>query len=236
MQSWCVCGGLLNGLDQDFDLCSGSLLRWHSLLNWSYGLWWFKEVRNGVRDFVCVIPGCAGLFSSDAWSRGSIGILATSLGFAKCFYKHSSISQVNFVIWRSFLSLEVILQPFQSLEIISQPFQSSKVISQPKIDFAAHFIAISLLKSDFAAQRWFCSCIAASKWGKLCYKMALVCQKVVSQLRNTLPNGVSAAKFLLNFARSSSNDHNFFISNPNRVPFEAMDSWLPKIWNEISYA
>ena len=173
--SLCVYGSLLNGLDQDFGLCSGSLLKWHSLLSWSYGLWWFKEVRNGVRGLVCVIPGCAGLFSSDAWLQGSIDILATSLGFARCFCKPSSISQVNFPIWRPFRCLEVISQPFQSLEIISQksgmftdhflklgafsqpfwsleiishPFQSSKVISQLKIDFAAHF--------------------AASKWGELC--------------------------------------------------------------------
>ena len=89
-------------------------------LSWSYGLWWFREVRNGVRGLVCVIPGCAGLSSLDAWSQGSIGILATSLGFARCFCKPSSTSQVNFAIWRPFLSLEVISQPFQSLEIISQ--------------------------------------------------------------------------------------------------------------------
>ena len=55
-------------------------------------------------------------------------------------------------------------------------------------------------------------------------KVALVCQRVVSQLRNTLPNGVSTAKFPLNFARSSSNDHNFFVSTPNCTPFEALDS------------
>ena len=89
-------------------------------LSWSYGLWWFKEVRNGVRGFMCVIPGCAGLSSSDAWLWGSDGILTTSLGFARCFCKPSSISQVSFAIWRPFWSLNVISQPFQSLEIISQ--------------------------------------------------------------------------------------------------------------------
>ena len=35
---------------------------------------------------------------------------------------------------------------------------------------------------------------AAAKWGSLCYEMALMCQKLVSQLRNTLPNGALAAK------------------------------------------
>ena len=38
------------------------------------------------------------------------------------------------------------------------------------------------------------------------------------------------------FARSSSNGHNFSVSNPNQARFEAMDSWLPKLWNEIWYA
>ena len=123
----------------------GGIVSSTGALSWSYGFWWFKEVRNGVRGLVCVIPGCAGLFSSDAWSRGSVGILATSLGFAKCFCKSPSISQVNFAICRPFLSLEVISQPFWSLEIISHPFRSSKVISQPKIDFATHFVA----------QKWF---------------------------------------------------------------------------------
>ena len=84
--SWCIYGGLLSGLDQDFDLCYGSLLRWHSLLSWSYRLWWFKDVRNGVRGFVCVIS-VRGLSSLDAWLRGSVGIFATSLGFTKCFCK-----------------------------------------------------------------------------------------------------------------------------------------------------
>ena len=72
-------------------------------LIWSYGLWWFKEVKNGVRDFVCVISGCTRLSYSDAWSRGSVGIFITSLGFARCFHK-----------------------PFRSQEVISQTF------SQPK--------------------------------------------------------------------------------------------------------
>ena len=38
------------------------------------------------------------------------------------------------------------------------------------------------------------------------------------------------------FAQSSSNGHNFSVLNPNRAPFEAMDSWLPNIWNDICYA
>ena len=86
MWSWCVCDGLLSGLDQDFALCYGSLLKWHSLLNWSYELWWFWEVSNGVRGFVCVIS-VRGLSSLDAWLHSSIGIFATSFGFTRCFRK-----------------------------------------------------------------------------------------------------------------------------------------------------
>ncbi|WKA09015.1 hypothetical protein VitviT2T_026694 [Vitis vinifera] len=103
------------------------------------------------------------------------------------------------------------------------------------------------LKSDFAgvsqlqnegnyaakwhscAKKWFRSSKVISqmyrsfKMKGTMLKMALVCQKLVSQLRNTLPNGVSAAKFSLSFARLSSNDHNFFDSTPNCAPFEALN-------------
>nr|CAN67547.1 hypothetical protein VITISV_007123 [Vitis vinifera] len=81
----------------------------------------FKEVRNGVRGFVCVISRCAGLFSSDAWSRGYVGIFATSLGFVRCFRKpplfHKSISQPggDFIAKGHFRSL------FRSLKVILQP-------------------------------------------------------------------------------------------------------------------
>ena len=94
---------------------------------------------------------------------------------------------------------------FVSIEVVNfveegnscSPFRNSKVISQLYRSF---------------------------KMMRTVLQMALVCQKVVSQLRNTLPNGVSAAKFSLSFARLSSNDHNFFVSTPNCVPFEALDS------------
>ena len=33
-----------------------------------------------------------------------------------------------------------------------------------------------------------------AKWGSLCCEMALVCQKLVSQLQNTLRNGALVAK------------------------------------------
>ena len=52
-----------------------------------------------------------GLSSLDAWLRGSLRIFTTFLGFAKCLRKPLSILQVIFIAWRSFRSLEIILQP-----------------------------------------------------------------------------------------------------------------------------
>ena len=150
----------LEWVDQDFGLCSGSLLRWHSLLSWSYGLWWFKEVRNGVRGFMCVIS-VRGLSSLDAWSWGFLGIFTTSLGFAKCFRKPLFIFQVIFIAWRSFHSH---LKPkgdfvakshFRSQgafsQTISQPMEKIETFSQPILKLENHFVAISKLGDHFIA-------------------------------------------------------------------------------------
>ena len=53
-------------------------------------------------------------------------------------------------------------------------FRSKMSFSQQKAIFAAYF--------------------AAAKWGELCCKMALMCQRGASQLRNTLRNGALVAK------------------------------------------
>ena len=89
----------------------------------------FREVRNGVRSFVCVIS-VRGLSSLYAWLCGSVGIFATSLGFVSCFRKPLSISQVNFVAWR--------------------PFHSLEVISQPRANFVAHFAAMGVWGYEMA--------------------------------------------------------------------------------------
>ena len=89
----------------------------------------FREVRNGVRSFVCVIS-VRGLSSLYAWLCGSVGIFATSLGFVSCFRKPLSISQVNFVAWRPFHSLEVISQPmaiFAAKGQFRSPFRSCEM-------------------------------------------------------------------------------------------------------------
>nr|CAN64809.1 hypothetical protein VITISV_042591 [Vitis vinifera] len=136
---------------------------------------------------------CAGLSSSDAWSRGSVGILANSLGFA-----------------RPFRSLEVISQPFRSLEIISQPFRSSKPISQlrnecmglrngtrvPKGGFAvAKHPAkwgFSCEIGSFYASQPFCSCKIPCEMGLWLRNLEFLCFAAVSQLRN---EGHCAAKW-----------------------------------------
>ena len=118
-----------------------------------------------MKGFMCVIPGCTGLSSSDACLQGSIGILSISLGFARCFCKPSSIFASQFRNLKAFSMLggdfAAILKfgdhfaekwhfrrPFLKLGAFSQrgvdfveegnsrsPFRSLKVISQLKGDF-----------------------------------------------------------------------------------------------------
>ena len=117
-------------------------------LSWSYWIWWFKEVSNGVRGLVCVIPGCAGLSSSYAWLQGSIGILATSFGFAKCFCKPSSISQVNFCnlkvipkLGGDFAAISKFGDHFAEKWHVHRLFLKLGAFSQRRGILAAHFAA-----------------------------------------------------------------------------------------------
>ena len=89
------------------------------------GLDGFKEVRNGMRGFMCVIS-VRGLSSLDAWLWGSIGIFTIFLGFTRCFHK-----------------------PFRCLEIILQRKGKKKNI------FVAHFEAWKSFYSHFEAWRSF---------------------------------------------------------------------------------
>ena len=151
----------------------------------------------------CVIPWCVGFSSSDAWSRGSVGIFVTSLGFARCFRKPLSILQVNFEAWRW----------FRSLEVISQSFRSPKVISQPKWSFAAQrwwkegkkiFATVSQLQNTlrngalatelgvFLLRNYFAAAKKPAKWSFSCEIESFLCFAAVSQLRN---EGHYAAKW-----------------------------------------
>ena len=135
-----------------------------------------------------------------------------------------TFSSLDFTTWRWFRNLEMICNLIRSLEVISQP----RAISQPR--------------SIFAGWRHFRSPFRSFQMGLGGCEMVLVCQGVVSQLWNTLRNFASgfhfvahfaAAKFSHSFMRLSSNDHNFFVSTPIGAPFEALDSWLTKLRNDI---
>ena len=88
--------------------------------------------------------------------ENNIGIFATSLGFAKCFCKPLFILQVIFIAWRSFCSLEIILQPKGiKKHIFPQPkgnftggsygaaksFRSQSGVSQPIFEAWSIFVA-----------------------------------------------------------------------------------------------
>ena len=140
------------GLDQDFDLYSDSLLRWHSLLNWK----WSERLSVcdprvcGALLFICMVAGLCWHFSNLPWL------------------------------------CKVFLQTF--LHFASQ-FCNLKAISMLGGDFTAHsklgdhFIAILQLKSDFPAQNWFRSSFCSCKMSVRGFEMALMCQKLVSQLK-----------------------------------------------------
>ena len=133
--------------------------------------------------------------------RGFVGIFTTSLGFARCFRK-------------SFHSLEAISLPFRSqkekrnikkkieshflsLEIISQLFGSLEIIWQQNGNFTAHFLSLEHFRSGgWISRRMgiFAAHFATVKWAYGCCEVALMCQRVVSQLQNTLRYGGTAAK------------------------------------------
>ena len=119
------------------------------------------------------------------------------------------------------------------------------------------------LSENFAAAKSFWSCDTAAKSPLSCeitfelrndYEMISKLRngcEIISKLRNgceissKLRNGLQIAKLTCKmevrhfrswFAQSSSNGHNFSVSNPNQVTFEAVDSWLPKLSNEILHA
>ena len=117
---------------------------------------------------------------------------------------------------------------FCNLEVIPQLGDDLQLVSQLGGDFATWFavakMEFQLAKWHTCAWRWFRSC-------KTPYKISQV--GFISQLISQVRNGLWAMKFSLNFVRLSSNGHNFFFSTPIHVPFEALESWLPKILNDI---
>ena len=87
---------------------------------------------------MCVILRCAGLSSSDAWSRGSIGILATSLGFARCFCKPSSIFASQF---RNLKAFSMLGGDFAAILKFGDHFAEKWHVHKP---FLKHFLELKL--------------------------------------------------------------------------------------------
>ena len=163
--------------------------------------------------------------------------LQTSLHFASHFSKPGG----DFTAWRSFCSQrekrKTFSQPMEKIETFWQPILKLENHFVAIWKLGDHFIAIWKFENHLVAKGHFCSTwriwqgVAmglrkhfASKWD---FRSRVPFSQPISQLRNgvgRLRNGALAAKFSLSFACSSSNGHNFFISNPNHVPFEALDS------------
>ena len=213
-------------------------------LSWSYGIWWFKEVRNGVKGFMCVIPGCAGLwwhFSNFPWLCKVF--LWTSLHFASQFRNLKAISKLggDFVailkLGDHFITISQLKSDFVALKWVygaakrhwcaKKWFRSREIPCEMELwlwnwEFLC-FAAISQLQNTLRngalavklgvfmlrscktpcemglwLRNWeffmLRSRFTAAKWGSLCCEMALVCQKVASQLRNPLRNGAFPVK------------------------------------------
>ena len=124
----------------------------------------------------------------------------------------------DFATWRWFRNLEMICNLFHSLGVEFQ------LHSQLGGDFATWFAGA---KMEAWAAKWH-SC---AKCGfRICEIPCEILQvDFISQLRN----GLWAAKFLHSLMWLSSNGHNFFVSTPICTPFEAFDSWLPELRNDI---
>ena len=116
--------------------------------------------------------------------------------------------------------------------------------------FQVEFV-ISQLGGDSVTWRWFATWFIAWRPFRSQGTFLQAISQPISQLRNEgvelrngthVPRGgVAIAKHLakfsqlisLSFVRLSSNSHNFFVSAPIHVSFEALDFWLPKIRKNI---
>ena len=135
----------MSGLDQDFGLCSSSLLRWHSLLSGSsqLKLWdlmvlggqkWNERLSvcdlsvRGALLFRCMVARLCWHFSNFPWLCKVF--LQTFLNYASLFRNLKAISKLG--------------GDFAAISKFGDHFTA---ISK----FRDHFIAILQLKSDFAA-------------------------------------------------------------------------------------
>ena len=131
----------------------------------------FREVRNGVRGFVCVISGCTGLSSSDAWLRGSVGIFVTSIGFGRFFCKplpfHKSISQLG----GHFAAKEGFRSKMGILQLISQLRNGTRVLGSGFTTAKIFVGGVLWLRNDFEEGGLFRSETSISQRGAVGCKM-----------------------------------------------------------------
>ena len=170
-----------------------------------------------MKGFMCVISRCAGLcwhFNNFPWLCKVF--LQTFLHFASQFFNLKAISKLG----GDFTALSKFRDHFAEKWHVHRPFLKLGAFSQRGVDFVEEGNS----RSPFRSLKVISQVYRSFKMRRIVLQNGTRVPKVVSQLRNTLPNGVSAAKFPFSFARLYSNGHNFFISNPNRVPFESMDS------------
>ena len=139
-------------------------------LSWSYGLWWFKEVRNGVKGFMCVISRCAGLcwhFNNFPWLCKVF--LQTFLHFASQFRNLKAISTLG----GDFVVILKLWDHFAANGQFRNPFRSSKVISQPILQLQNECTGLRsgtrVPKGDFTAAKH------PSKWRLVCEIPAQLC-------------------------------------------------------------
>ena len=157
----------MNELDQDFGLCSSSLLRWHSLLNWSSQLeLWDLMVLGGqkwnerlsVCDprvcrallFRCMVTGLCWHFSNFSWLCKVF--LQTFLHLASQFCNLKAISKLV----GDFATISKLGDHFTEKVACSQTIFEAWSIFAARGGFrrAGEFSQpISQLKSDFEAQR-----------------------------------------------------------------------------------
>ena len=116
-----------------------------------------------------------GLSSLDVWLRGSIGIFATSLGFARCFHK-----------------------PFRSLEAIQQLRDHLAAKEKKEKHFCSPWKNRNILAAHFEAWKSFCSHLEvlenhlATKWE---FRSPFLKLGAFSHLKKISHFGFQGAKF-----------------------------------------
>nr|CAN76832.1 hypothetical protein VITISV_017322 [Vitis vinifera] len=163
--------GLLQGVptllkmrSKDFGLCSGSLLRWHSLFNWSSQLvaMGFDGLRRvcGALLFRCMVAELCWHFSNFPWLCKVF--LQTFLHFASQFHNLKVILKLG----GDFVAISKLGDHFAVKWHFRRPFRSLKVTSQPISQLRNEYTGLPngthVPKSGFAVAK------LLAEWGFSC--------------------------------------------------------------------